>query len=79
MHPALKTVTPDELVYPHEAAAATGIPEQVLRQWASRGRLLRFPGDGRPSGDGHLYRTMYSLPEVQERAKSYRPRLRAAA
>lgn len=79
MRPVLLTAMPEHLVYPHEAVAATGVPETVLRQWARRGRIMKFPGDGRPSGDGHLYRTMYSLPEVQEQARSYRPRSHAAA
>ncbi|MFJ6215019.1 hypothetical protein ACIQGZ_17040 [Streptomyces sp. NPDC092296] len=79
MRLAVLTALPEHLVFAHEAVAATGVPETVLRQWARRGRITRFPGDGRPSGDGHLYRTMYSLPEVQEQAKSYRPRGSAAA
>jgi hypothetical protein len=74
----LLTVVPDDLVYANEASAITGIPEQVLRQWARRGKLHRFPGDGRPSGQGHLYRTMYSLPEVVEAAAAYQPRSAAA-
>ena len=81
MRPVLLTALPEDLVYPHEAVAETGVPETVLRKWAQRGRITKFPGDGRPSGDGHLYRTMYSLPEVREAARSYRPRgpLQAAA
>ncbi|MDT0270570.1 hypothetical protein RM844_30285 [Streptomyces sp. DSM 44915] len=69
---------PTELVYGHEAAAETGVPEQVIRSWASRGRVRRYPGDGRPSGQGHGYRTMYALPDVRAAAATYRPRVRAA-
>ncbi|MBW1600880.1 hypothetical protein JJV70_01935 [Streptomyces sp. JJ66] len=70
MQPA--EVYADELVYAHEASAATGVPELVIRQWASRGRIRRYPGDGRPSGNGRLYRTMYALPEVQDCARQYK-------
>ena len=70
----LLTVVPEDLAYENEVAEATGIPGTVLRQWARRRKIHRFPGDGRPSGNGTLYRTMYSLPEVREAAASYRPR-----
>ncbi|MGW4050810.1 hypothetical protein ACWENA_08250 [Streptomyces sp. NPDC004779] len=73
---------PDDLVYGHEASAATGVPEPVIRKWASRGKITRFKGDPRHySGQGHEYKTMYALPEVQEAAARYRPRppTRAAA
>jgi hypothetical protein len=70
----LLTVVPEDLVYEDEATEATGVPGPVLRQWARRGKLRRFPGDGRPSGNGTLHRTMYSLPQVREAAATYRPR-----
>jgi hypothetical protein len=63
----------DELVFVHEAEAATGVPRAVIRQWASRGKIRRFPGDGRLTGNGHEYKTMYALPEIEERARTYRP------
>lgn len=63
---------PADLVYAHEAAEATGVPETVIRKWASRGRIARYAGDGRLSGHGHAYRTMYALPEVLELAVTYR-------
>lgn len=69
----LTAITTDDLVYGHEATAATGVPETTIRQWARRGRIRRFPGSGRPSGDGHLYRTMYALPEIQALAVRYQP------
>lgn len=65
---------PDDLVYGHEASAATGVPETVIRKWASRGQINRFQGDPRKySGQGHEYKTMYALPEVEARAAKYRP------
>lgn len=64
---------PDDLVYEHEAVAATGVPGTVIRQWARRGRIQRFQGDGQFSGQGHEYKTMYALPEVQALAANYRP------
>jgi hypothetical protein len=30
-------------------------------------------GAGQLTGQGHEYKTMYALPEVVERAKTYRP------
>ncbi|QIJ61414.1 hypothetical protein [Streptomyces sp. JB150] len=64
---------PDDLVYEHEATAATGVPGTVIRQWARRGKIQRFQGDGRLTGQGHEYKTMYALPEIRERARTYRP------
>ncbi|NXY93521.1 hypothetical protein HYE82_03670 [Streptomyces sp. BR123] len=69
----------DDLVYEHEAVEASGVPGQVIRQWASRGRIHRFEGDGRYSGHGHEYKTMYALPEIMERARRYKPRPRQVA
>lgn len=65
---------PDDLVFEHEAVAATGVPGPVIRQWARRGKIQKFAG--RPteySGKGHEYKTMYALPEVEERAATYKP------
>jgi hypothetical protein len=64
---------PDDLVYEHEATAATGVPGTVIRQWARRGKIRRFEGDGKLTGQGHEYKTMYALPEIQQRAANYRP------
>lgn len=63
----------DDLVYVHEAAMRTGVPVTVIRQWAARGKIRRFEGNGRYSGQGHLYKTMYALPEIEEQARTYRP------
>lgn len=71
MHPA--ELYPNDLVFAHEAAQATGVPETVIRKWASRGRIRRYQGNGRLSGQGHEYKTMYALPEVERLAAAYRP------
>lgn len=71
MHPT--QLYPDDLVYEHEATAATGVPGTVIRQWARRGKIQRFQGDGQLSGQGHEYKTMYALPEIEARAATYRP------
>lgn len=65
---------PDDLVFEHQAVAETGVPGTVIRQWARRGRIQRFVGDGRYSGAGHEYKTMYALPEIRELAPTYKPR-----
>lgn len=65
---------PDDLVYAHEAEAETGVPQTVIRKWASRGKIRRYEGDARQySGQGHEFKTMYALPEIRERAAAYRP------
>jgi hypothetical protein len=64
---------PDDLVYEHEATEATGVPGPVIRQWARRGKIRRFQGDGKLAGQGHEYKTMYALPEIRERARTYKP------
>jgi hypothetical protein len=64
---------PADLVYEHEATEATGVPGTVIRQWARRGKIRRFQGDGQLSGQGHEYKTMYALPEIQARASTYKP------
>ncbi|MFI5985060.1 hypothetical protein ACIBEA_29865 [Streptomyces sp. NPDC051555] len=70
----LHELFPDDFVFENEAAAATGVPGTVIRQWARRGKIRRFPG--RPSeyaGNGHEFTTMYALPEIEARAATYRP------
>lgn len=64
---------PKDLVFEDQAVAATGVPGTVIRQWARRGKIRRYDGDGRYSGNGHEYKTMYALPEIRERAATYRP------
>jgi hypothetical protein len=62
-----------DLVFVHEATQATGVPAAVIRQWAARGKIRRFEGTGRYSGQGHLKKTMYALPEIEALAATYRP------
>lgn len=64
---------PEDLVFEHEATEATGVPGPVIRQWARRGKIQRFQGDGKLTGQGHEYKTMYALPEIRDRARTYRP------
>lgn len=63
---------PEDLVYGREAEQATGVPQTVIRQWAARGKIQRYPGNGRPNGHGHAQRTMYALPEIRQQARGYR-------
>jgi hypothetical protein len=64
----------DDLVFENEASEATGVPGTVIRQWARRGKIRRFKGRiSEYAGNGHEHTTMYALPEIQERAASYRP------
>lgn len=65
---------PDDLVFENEATEATGVPGTVIRQWARRGKIRRFKGrTSEYSGNSREHTTMYALPEIQERAVSYRP------
>jgi hypothetical protein len=63
----------EDLVYADQAEVETGVPRGVIRQWASRGRITRYPGDGRSFGNGHFQRTMYNLREIQALAPTYQP------
>ncbi|MGW6703596.1 hypothetical protein ACWGDE_01700 [Streptomyces sp. NPDC054956] len=70
----LHELYPDDFVFENEATEATGVPGPVIRQWARRGKIRRFPGrPGEYAGNGREHKTMYALPEIQERAASYRP------
>ncbi|MFH9798086.1 hypothetical protein [Streptomyces virginiae] len=76
----LHELYPDDLVFENEATAATGVPGTVIRQWARRGKIRRFQGrSGEYAGNGREFKTMYALPEIQERAAAYRPRAKRAA
>lgn len=63
----------EDLVYIDRAEDETGVPRAIIRQWASRGRITRYPGDGRSFGSGHFQRTMYDLTEIRALAPTYRP------
>ncbi|MCX5584267.1 hypothetical protein [Streptomyces erythrochromogenes] len=70
----LHELYPDDLVFENEATAATGVPGTVIRQWARRGKIRRFQGRASEyAGNGREHKTMYALPEIQERAAAYRP------
>lgn len=71
MHPT--ELYPDDLVFEYEATEATGVPGPTIRQWARRGKIRRYSGNGHFTGQGHEYKTMYALPEIQARAAAYRP------
>ena len=55
----LRYLTTEDLVTGKEAAAIAGVREPTIRQWATRGKLHRFPGRRRREG------TMYARPEVE--------------
>ncbi|MFF3324951.1 hypothetical protein [Streptomyces sp. NPDC002889] len=62
-----------DLVFEHEAVAATGVPGPTIRQWARRGKIRRFQGDPRQyAGQGHEYKTMYALPEIEQLAANFK-------
>ncbi|MFF1341121.1 hypothetical protein ACFVYT_24910 [Streptomyces sp. NPDC058290] len=70
----LHKLFPDDLVFESEATEATGVPGTVIRQWARRGKIRRFKGRiSEYAGNGREHTTMYALPEIQERAATYRP------
>jgi predicted site-specific integrase-resolvase len=49
----------DDLIPADEAAALAGVSEATIRQWATRGRISRFPGRRRSE------RTLYARPEIE--------------
>jgi len=70
----LHQLFPDDLVFESEATEATGVPGTVIRQWARRGKIRRFTGrTSEYAGNGREHTTMYALPEIRERAATYRP------
>jgi hypothetical protein len=70
----LHELYPEHLVFENEATEATGVPGTVIRQWARRGKIRRFKGRiSEYAGNGREHTTMYALPEIQQRAESYRP------
>lgn len=67
-----------DLIPGAEAARIAGVTEGAIRQWATRGKIHRFPGRRRCEG------TMYARPEVEavaaeQRAKNKAGPLAAAA
>ncbi|MGW7296097.1 hypothetical protein ACWGIB_27390 [Streptomyces xiamenensis] len=66
---------PEDLMTPAQIQTEWGVPGGVLRQWATRGRIIRYPGRHR----GQV--TMYARQHVEPLAERYRPvpqRARAA-
>lgn len=49
----------DDLIPGDEAAEIAGVSEAAIRQWASRGKIHRFPGRRRAE------RTLYARPEIE--------------
>lgn len=49
----------DDLIPADEAARLAGVGEATIRQWATRGRIHRFPGRRRSE------RTLYARPEIE--------------
>lgn len=52
-------LVPDDLITAAEAADLAGVTEGAIRQWATRGKINRFPGRRRCEG------TMYARPEIE--------------
>jgi predicted site-specific integrase-resolvase len=50
---------PEDLISASEAAEIAGVSEAAVRQWATRGKIHRFPGQRRCDG------TMYARPEIE--------------
>ena len=65
LHPA--NARPEDLITGPQAEAEYGVPQPVVRQWATRGRINRYPGRWRQHG------TMYSRREIAPLAATYRP------
>lgn len=50
---------PDDLITAAEAAEIADVSEGAVRQWATRGKIHRFPGRRRCEG------TLYARPEIE--------------
>lgn len=61
-----------DLIQAWEAAEIAGVSQDVIRQWAARGKIHRFPGNRRADG------TMYARPEIEAIARQRAARLTAA-
>lgn len=58
---------PEDLLTAAQIEAEYGVPGAVVRQWASRGRVIRYPGRTRRQG------TMYARQHIEPLARQYRP------
>jgi hypothetical protein len=50
---------PEDLIPASEAARIAEVSEAAIRQWATRGKIRRFPGRRRSEG------TLYARPEIE--------------
>ncbi|MER6350651.1 hypothetical protein ABT186_02045 [Streptomyces sp. NPDC001634] len=50
---------PEDLIPASKAAQIAGVSEAAIRQWATRGKIRRFPGRRRADG------TLYARPEIE--------------
>ena len=57
---------PDDLIPASEAAEIADVSQAAIRQWATRGKIHRFPGRRRCEG------TLYARPEIEAVAESRR-------
>ena len=57
---------PEDLMTARQIEDEYGVPGQVLRKWASRWRIARYPGRWRRHG------TMYARQHVQPLAEQYK-------
>lgn len=70
---------PEDLMTADDIEQKWGVPGPVLRQWAARGKIARYPGRWRMHG------TMYARQHVEPLAEQYKampqraPKTRAAA
>lgn len=62
---------PTDLITGPEAAILAGVSEATIRQWATRGKIRRFPGRRRCEG------THYARPEVEAVAAEQRAKNKA--
>lgn len=52
-------LVPEDLIPGSEAAAIAGVTPAAIRQWATRGKIARFPGRRRCEG------TLYARPQIE--------------
>ena len=69
----LVQVYPEELIPAAVAAAMAGVGEATIRQWATRGKIHRFPARRRAEP------TLYAKPEIEAMAAQRRQRTSVAA
>jgi predicted site-specific integrase-resolvase len=61
------------LIAAAEAAEIAGVSEAAIRQWATRGKIQRFPGRRRCEP------TLYARPEIEAEAEKRAGRMAMAA